>query len=101
MQRFWAHVSLCGECWVYGSPGLYHMTFPRGRPVGAHRFVYELASGKKIAGMQAVGRTCGEPACVNPAHMYLHVYGKIVDGSLAPTLIKGLAPEKKFSEISK
>lgn len=72
-QRFWAKVDKTGECWLWTaslSHG-YGQFFPGGgKPVGAHRFSYELFSGAIPQGMDVEHR-CRNRACVNPFHLRL------------------------------
>ena len=73
-QRFWAKVDKTGECWLWTASLTTHgygQFFPgNGRPVGAHRFSYELFSGAIPHGMDVEHR-CRNRVCVNPFHLRL------------------------------
>lgn len=74
-ERFWSKVKRKGpkQCWIWlGSHSqIGHGTFWSGsRPIGAHRFSYELAHGPIPTGL-IIDHLCNNPPCVNPAHMEL------------------------------
>lgn len=76
-QRFWRHVDRRddGACWPWmgrsdkDGYGSIKLTDGKHRTVRAHRFSFLLHGGELTAG-QAVLHRCGNPACVNPNHLY-------------------------------
>lgn len=64
----------CGECWPWPysrtADGYGQWNQSRGvkRSVGAHRAIYELLVGPIPRGYE-VDHLCGNPPCVNPAHL--------------------------------
>lgn len=71
-ERFWRYVQKTDGCWLWtghvkkGGYGQFSLTHTR--PVGAHRYSYELHNGAVPAGL-FVMHSCDTPACVNPAHL--------------------------------
>lgn len=74
LERFWSKVDIGrpGECWLWtgtrATNGGYGRFFVAGRGVVAHRFAYEAQVGEIPEGL-TLDHTCGNPACVNPAHL--------------------------------
>ena len=75
-DRFWPKVDKRGadDCWPWtaslGTRGYGQIGHKAGKPKGAHRVAYELAVGP-IPTALFVLHTCDNPACCNPAHLFL------------------------------
>jgi hypothetical protein len=70
----WQRIDVRGatECWPWTrgttTPGGYGVLRVAGRPVRAHRFVYELVNGALTPGLYVL-HSCDNPPCCNPAHL--------------------------------
>jgi hypothetical protein len=74
-ERFWDKVDKRGpnDCWpwtAYTDSGGYGTFWAGGTMQYAHRYAYHLATGEKL-GELCVLHTCDNPACCNPAHLWL------------------------------
>jgi hypothetical protein len=86
-ERFLVHVEVTPTCWLWiasTKPNGYGQVRRRGRTLLAHRLAYELFVGPIPAGLSVLHR-CDEPACVNPAHLFLGTH----DDNMADMVAKG------------
>jgi len=91
IARFLNHVDFnsAAPCWLWTATKLkagYGQFMYRGRPVLAHRFVWEFTY-EKIPAELTVDHLCRQPSCVNPSHM------EIV--TLAENIRRGTQGKKK------
>ena len=73
LERFWVKVQVGGwdACWPWKAsthPDGYGQFVLGGRPVGAHRVAYAIIH-NQWPGQFRISHRCGNPACVNPAHL--------------------------------
>ena len=69
-ERFWPKVDKTDGCWLW-TAGVHHgygWFNVGGKPVGAHRFSWELANGPIPKGKE-IDHMCWVTRCVNPAHL--------------------------------
>jgi hypothetical protein len=103
-ERFWSKVAKRGpdDCWLwrgslsdkgYGQLRIGSRTDGSRRLLVASRLSYELHSGRVPAGMDVCHR-CDNPACVNPAHLFLgtrsaNIRDAVAKGRLTPPVLRG------------
>jgi len=80
LQRFWDKVNTTGDCWVWTgqrSHGGYGIFSANGKPVRAHRYLYEVLNGLIPAGL-VIRHTCDNPPCIRPEHL---LPGTLIDNA--------------------
>lgn len=72
LERFWEKVEETEGCWLWngyhGGMGYGQFWITPGRPIGAHRFAYQLLVGP-IPDDFDIDHLCRNPRCVNPKHL--------------------------------
>lgn len=72
---FFDKVQITKHCWLWvgrAKKGKYGQFYFRGKNLLAHRYSYELFVGPIKPGYCVLHRReCGDPACVNPNHLYM------------------------------
>jgi len=84
-NRFWSQTKQEGECLIWtgqvNTEPVYGIFSALGGRLIAHRVAYELSIGP-LPHHSHVGKTCGNPLCVNPKHLFLQNANKSQNPSL-------------------
>jgi hypothetical protein len=106
-QRFWSKVDITNlfDCWNwtnYKNHSGYGVLGINNKTILAHRLSYQFAFGQIKDNLQVLHK-CNNPACVNPAHLYLGTNQDNVDykvkNNRQSRLIGEKNPKTKLTEI--
>ena len=98
-ESFWDRVEKTDNCWIWlgaKNPSGYGIITIKRKNVYAHRYSYELYSGKKISKGLVIDHLCRHHSCVNPRHLEVvtvreNVWRGVVDRR-RNMCVKGLHP---------
>lgn len=116
-ERFMSHVMREGECWEWrgemttGGGKFWVLRgrneLGRGKSMLAHRFAWEMWTGKKLKLSDVVERTCGNVRCCRKEHLRLKGMEKMDGGEVEKTIDamlreieKGVEKERKVKGFS-